>query len=142
MDKFVIQGIPSFDGDYPIELGGWTMRELHIIKRISGVRGGEMSEAFKAGDTDLMLAMAVIAVRRNNRDWEAFEKHAWETDAIAITFVDGDQEEAAGEPVPLTLAPSDATGNSNDSQPRSGTDSPDGGADSPATNPHPIGAPH
>jgi hypothetical protein len=101
MDRFVVTGIPAFNGEYPIDIGSFTMRELQIIKRMSGVRAGELEEAFTAGDTDLLLAIAVIAVRRNGKQWEAFEKLAWESDVAAITFV-GEEEEVAEEADPLT----------------------------------------
>lgn len=138
MDKFVVNDrIPAFAGEYPIELGGWTMRELNIIKRISGYRGGELAEGFAAGDTDLLLAIAVIAVRRNNRDWEVFEKIAWDTDADFLTFENGDEEEAADEPDPLNETAS--SGNGSEPTALSGPRSLDGGDDSPATSPQATG---
>jgi hypothetical protein len=39
-DKFVVTGIPAFNGDYPIDMGTFSMREFNIIKRMSGVRAG------------------------------------------------------------------------------------------------------
>lgn len=140
MDKFIVNDmIPSFAGVYPIELGGWTMRELNIIKRISGYRGGELAEGFAAGDTDLLLAVAVIAVRRNNRDWETFEKIAWDVDADFLTFENGDVKEAADEPDPL----SENGSNGNEPGPTalSGLPSPDDGENSPETNLQATGDP-
>jgi hypothetical protein len=107
MDKFVVEGIAGFDGDYPCDIGSFTMRELQIIKRLAGVRAGELEEAFAAGDSDLILAIAVIAVRRNGKDWEQFEALAWETDIGALTFV-GDEDEAV-DPTTPTLTPSDSS---------------------------------
>lgn len=101
MDKFVVTGIPAFNGDYPVDISSFTMRELQIIKRMSGVRAGELSEAFSAGDTTLILAVAVIAVRRSGKNWEVFEQIAWESDLDCIAFVSED-EEAADKPDPLT----------------------------------------
>lgn len=109
MDKFVVTGIPAFNGDYPVDISSFTMRELQIIKRMSGVRAGELEEAFKAGDTDLLLAIAVIAVRRNGKQWEAFEKLAWESDVASITF---EGEEVAEEADPLTQTLPDEDGKS------------------------------
>jgi hypothetical protein len=110
VDKFVITGVPGFDGEYPVDIGSFTMRELQIIKRMSGVRAGELEEAFGAGDSDLILAVAVIAVRRNGRLWETFEKLAWEADVASITFV-GEDEEVAPAADPLTPpAPSGSSG--------------------------------
>jgi hypothetical protein len=110
VDKFVITGVPGFDGEYPVDIGSFTMRELQIIKRMSGVRAGELEEAFGAGDSDLILAVAVIAVRRNGRLWETFEKLAWEADVASITFV-GEDEEVAPDADPLMPpAPSGSSG--------------------------------
>jgi hypothetical protein len=141
MDKFIVDNIPAFNGEYPIEFGKWTMRELQIIKNISGYRGGELAEGFRSGDTSLLLAVAVIAVRRNGKDWETFERIAWETDADFLTFIDGDKE-AADEPTPLTQTNEpDANAKPLEQTGRSGPRSLDDGDDSPATTPLAIGAP-
>jgi hypothetical protein len=100
MDKFVVTGIPAFNGEYPVDIETFTMRELQIIKRMSGVRAGELSEAFNGGDASVILALAVIAVRRNGKDWEQFERVAWECSFDAFEFVA--DEEVADEPDPLT----------------------------------------
>lgn len=138
MDKFVVTGMPAFDGEYPIDIGSFTMRELQIIKRMSGVRAGELEEAFAAGDTDLILAIAVIAVRRSGRLWESFERLAWESELGAISFVG--EEEVAVDAVPLT--PSKLQGSSENRegpQPPSGPPSPDDGDDHQETNLRAIG---
>lgn len=102
MDKFTVTGVPGFDGDYPIDIGAFTMRELHIIKDVAGVRAGELEEAFSAGDTDVILAVAVIAVRRNGGDFKAFQTVAWESEMGSLTFV-ADEEETADPPIPTPL---------------------------------------
>lgn len=121
MDKIVVDGIPAFNGEYPIDLEAFTMRELQIIKRMSGVRAGELSEAFAAGDSDLILAIAVIAVRRNGRQWEAFEKLAWDVDLAKITFVGDEESEVADEADPLTPTPNVEPVNSDGPPASSGT---------------------
>lgn len=126
MDKFTVAGIPGFDGEYPIDIGAFTMRELQIIKRVSGVRAGELEEAFAAGDSDVILAVAVIAVRRNEKDWQAFEALAWESEIGSLTFESVDEVAAA----PLAPAPS------SESEPQpdgSGNGSSDVGSDLPET---------
>ena len=140
MDKFVVTGVgPAFDGEYPLDIGSFTMREFQIIKRISGVRGGELSEAFNAGDMDLMVALAVIAVRRSGGNHEAFEKVAWESEVGSIDFVV--DEGAADEPDPLTPTlpdePESKPGPPLDSGEHSRTD----GDDSQVTSPQAIGSP-
>lgn len=137
MAKFIVTGMPAFNGEYPIETGSFTMRELQIIKRMSGVRAGELEEAFSAGDSDLILAIAVIAVRRNGKAWEQFEALAWETDLEAITFVADEEDErgTAGDAVPLIPpSPPELSGSSSAPQPLSGDGSGSGGDDRQETN--------
>ena len=62
-----ITDLPPFDGEYPIDLSSFNGRELHEIKKLSGVRGNELGEALLAGDYDLLIAFAVIALERNGR---------------------------------------------------------------------------
>lgn len=139
MDKFVVTNMGSFDGEYPIDIGSFTMRELQIIKRMSGVRAGELEEAFSAGDSDLILAVAAIAVRRNGRQWEAFERVALETEVGSITFV-GEKEPAA-DAVPLTLTkPPESSESSGEKPQPSGATSEGGGDEIPEKNLRAIGS--
>lgn len=124
MSKFVVTGMPAFNGEYPFEIESFTMRELQIIKRISGLRTNELDEAIAAGDNTLMLALAVIAVRRNGREWEAFEKLAWESEVGDISLVVDEDEEVADEAAPLTPAKQpDSADESSEKQQLSGEDS-------------------
>jgi hypothetical protein len=61
--KIIISGIPGADGEYPIE-GMLTNRELHEVKRETGLRAGEVGSATVAGDNDVVMAFAMIALRR------------------------------------------------------------------------------
>lgn len=146
MDKFVVAGIAPFDGEYPIDIGSFTMRELQIIKRMSKVRAGELEEAFAAGDSDLILAIAVIAVRRNGKAWEAFEQLAWESELGAITFEGGEDEDEAGtsgDAVPLIPPrPSDSSGLTAEPPLVSGGPSATVGDDPPEMNLRAIGSQH
>lgn len=65
MDKFVIKGIPPFDGEHPIDLGTLNGHELHRIKIVAGVRANELDEALVAGDYDVFVALAATALERN-----------------------------------------------------------------------------
>lgn len=58
MARMVIGG-----ADYPVP-DEFTYRELGIIKRIAGVRAGELMAALIAGDTDIVVALAIIVMRR------------------------------------------------------------------------------
>lgn len=42
----------------------FTYREMSVIKKLSGIRAGEIAAALEAGDTDLIVAITVIAMRR------------------------------------------------------------------------------
>lgn len=63
----------------------FTNRELHIIKQITGVRGGEIFEALESGDNDMLVAFAHIAVRRNNTARPSLDE-LWDLEAGAIAF--------------------------------------------------------
>lgn len=70
----------------------YTYRELGLIKRLSGVRAGEISEALKAGDAEVVAALAIIAMRRAGED--VAEDDVLDMDVSAITFDDdGDDED-------------------------------------------------
>jgi hypothetical protein len=120
--KFVISGIDGFDGEYPIDIGSFTMRELNIIKRVSGLRAGEIEDALKAGDSDLLVAIATLAVRREGKNWEQFELLAWESDSANFVLVVPEEDDADVPPSVLP-PPLDEPGNSNESQTTSGDDS-------------------
>jgi len=64
MHQVTIQNVPGYDGTYELETSWLTNRELHQIKRISGVRAGELAEAAAAGDNDVVVAFAAIAIKR------------------------------------------------------------------------------
>lgn len=59
---------PAIAGSFPFPpfdtLNG---HELHLIKTMSGVRAGELEEALEAGDFDVILAFAAVALRRAGR---------------------------------------------------------------------------
>lgn len=81
-DRIIIKGIPPYDGEYPITFDVLSMEELHTIKRISGVRAGEIREAIKAGDSDLVVAFAVIAMERAGKTVD--EDVLWKSKGGAI----------------------------------------------------------
>lgn len=51
--------------DMPEEMTG---REFRFIKQETGHLGGEIEDALNQGDTDLMLALIVVAMRRVGED--------------------------------------------------------------------------
>lgn len=88
MDKIVITGIPPYDGEYPFE-ANYTMRELHTIKRLADVRAGELMDALEAGDSDIVVAAAVIALQRAGKTPD--EEAIWDADMGAIQLVAGEE---------------------------------------------------
>ena len=92
-----ISGVhPALDGDYALDGASFTNRELRTIKQMSGVRAGELMGAFKAGDNDLLVAFATIALQRAKKLFD--EEALWEADGGAITFEEHAEEGDAGPP--------------------------------------------
>ena len=80
MLEITLDGIhPGLDGSYHLDLAGenLTAGELHEIKKLTGLRVGEFEEAAEARDTDLVVAFALVALRRAGKKpdpyllWEA-----------------------------------------------------------------------
>lgn len=67
MAKIIITGIPGYNGEYDIDLSYLTNKDLHTVKRIAGVRAGEIQAALDAEDNDLAVAFTVIALERNGK---------------------------------------------------------------------------
>lgn len=102
MATIKVRGVPPFDGDYPFDAASFNGRELHTIKEISGVRGGELGEALKAGDYDLVVAFTVIVLRRAGLT--VHPDQILEADIGAIE-VDLDDEQEAEERPPDSAPP-------------------------------------
>lgn len=104
-DKIVIKGVPPYDGEYPIDFETLTMGELHTIKRVSGVRAGEFNEALAAGDSDLVVAFALVAMERSGKDVD--ERVLWSAEAgsIEVEIADRSEEDDAGPPALAASSP-------------------------------------
>jgi hypothetical protein len=139
-DRIVIEGIPRFSGEYPVDLADrpFTMREFHLIKKISGARAGELMDAMAAGDTDVIVALAVIALIRNQKIGKEqalpVSEALLESDVGSIQYVGDEEEEGEAVPPP---SETDAPASSEPSSPTS-----NGSGDDPsATIPPPTGTP-
>lgn len=96
-DHVHIEGLGAYDGDHPLDVSYFTNRELHLIKELSGVRAGELDEAFKKQDNDLFVALAAIGLQRAGHKVEI--DALWDAQVGVIQLVLGDEEEAdAGPP--------------------------------------------
>jgi hypothetical protein len=123
-------GMPPFDGEYPLpEFDEFDGDQLHLIKSVAGVRLNEFEEAAAAGDWDLVIAFAAIALQlergtspslalprlrklkvgqlsmpRDERDDEREQKRTEEDGPPAQT--------SAPEPTPTALESEESTGTS------------------------------
>lgn len=64
MPNLKIEGVPPYDGEYPLDIDGLTNRELHSIKETCGVRAGEIRDALRAGDVGLFVAVTALILKR------------------------------------------------------------------------------
>lgn len=78
MDKLTIQGVANrFDGDYDCDVRGMLINltspealtgdEACFIQDRSKVRGGELGDAFDAGDVRFLMALAVVVLQRHGK---------------------------------------------------------------------------
>lgn len=135
MLRFKIENLHPYNGEHPLELEqGFTNRELHTIKEVAGVRANEVEEAFNAGDNDILVALAVIALRRAGLPIHM--DTIWDAPAGAIKVL-ADTEDDAGPP---DLTPPADSGSGNEKQTSSGNGS-SKPSDPPVTLPSPTGTP-
>jgi hypothetical protein len=134
VDKIKIEGIPPYDGEYEFDVSYFTNREFHVIKRMASVRGAELLEALNAGDTDLFVALAAIALKRAGKI--VHEDALWDAPPSAITFVDGDDEVPPAEAQKTSPNDVSSSGQTESSGPPSNDD-----LAPPANDPNPTGPP-
>lgn len=85
------------NGEYDCDIAGMidissdealTVREAHLVKTLSGARGGEIVEAFLAGDMAVRMALAVVILQRAGKRidpevmWDA--KSGWATWTLGV----------------------------------------------------------
>lgn len=98
-------GNPVLDGDYPLDTSFFTNRELHTIKDIAGVRAGELEDALRAGDNDVVVAIALIALRRAGKQVPA--DVLWDLPAgrLVLDLRDDDEQRAEDDALPPVSGP-------------------------------------
>lgn len=142
MASIKLTNVPPFDGEYPLDLTKFNGDELHLIKQISGVRGGEIREALTAGDYDLVISFAVIALMRAGRTVDAKQIRAADVGCIDVNLDDKESEQRP--PASPSSSGSenalDGNGAQNDSTPTSGGPSSSDG-DQPPSRPLLTGLP-
>lgn len=140
MDRIKLDGIPPYDGEYDLDASYFTNRELHTIKTLSGIRAGELEEAFAASDSDLIVALCVIALQRAGIT--PIVDRIWDAPAGSMTLIgddsEADEDPTAGTPVEPPSAPgSSGAASTISTEPPASDPSPTGppstdiGADSP-----------
>lgn len=95
MDKLVIEGsryAGEYDcGDITDFVGSLNMGELHLIKKLTGLRAGELGEAFDAGDSDLSVAIAAVTIERTGK--RVAPDEIWKITKITVVFDDEEESE-------------------------------------------------
>jgi len=155
-DKLIVTGLgKQFDGEYEFNLAEMlvmgtantmTNGELHTIKRIAGVRAGEIEDALGAGDNDVLLALGVIVLARNGRRLP--EHLMWDAPAgsgIVIVPDEGldDEDAAEGDVSPPEVSPTanEPTEASETLETSGGSSSNPSSASLPPSDPSPTGDP-
>jgi hypothetical protein len=139
-----IKDVPPFDGTYPFEDGrDFTNHELHVIKKVAGVRLGELDEARRALDTDLMICLAAIAVERAGKVDKASIYDLLELfmDAPTSALVWKLEEDEPAVPLPAPASEPESSGDDGASSPSSSGSSPSPTEPSPASFPLATGDP-
>ena len=90
MAKIVIRDIPGLNGEYDLDLGRFRNDELRLIKKEAGVRAGEIEEAMRALDNDLVISFALIALKRAGKDVPP--SALWEADVGSVSMDFSDEE--------------------------------------------------
>lgn len=147
-DKLTIKGIGRVDGDYDFDIVKlvsspgdpeyMTYREWHRVKLLTAIRAGEMIEAFRVGDLDAQLAVAVIVLARHGKDVD--EDLLWDAPGTAgITFTLAERAEESEPEDPKGGEPHE--NEPSVSPQRNGGESSSSTSVSPATVPSPTGSP-
>lgn len=141
MAKLIISEISGINGEYDADVSYFTNRELHEIKKSTGLRAGEFGEAFDEGDNDILVAFAVVMLKRAGV--QGAETAIWDAKSGNISFDFTEDEAAAEAALPLDRPQSSESptaeetsadsNNSGDSSPTS--------SDPPESDPNPTGEP-
>lgn len=62
--KIIVEESPLYSGEFPFDPYAMTMRERHRVKEICGMSGMQVMEGLLVEDTDLMVALAAVAIER------------------------------------------------------------------------------
>lgn len=99
-----IEGVPPYDGDYSFDESRLTNRDIHTIKVVTNVSPLDYDTAAAGGDTDFVVAFAIIALRRSGRFPKIDEDALWDAELGRITILD-EEEAEAGPPLTAPETP-------------------------------------
>ena len=85
MNRLIIGGKSDAAGEYELP-DNFSFREMHVIKRITQLRAGEIYPAMAAGDTDVVAAFAIVAVTRA-KPWVDAEKLVLDSEIDEVSIV-------------------------------------------------------
>jgi len=102
MPKIVINDIPDLAGEYDLDLN-FTHRDFRTIKQVAGVRANEVMDAIEAGDLDVVVALAEIALQKAGKPHSV--EQLWDATAGSLVLDFGDLEEAEDGPPPSADEP-------------------------------------
>jgi hypothetical protein len=136
MAKLTVTDSGFLDGEYEADLSYFTNRELHTIKKATGLRAGEFSEALEALDNDMIVAIGAVVLGRAGHA-DAIEV-LWDLAAGKIVLDLGDEE-----PVGDALPPGNGLETEPGPEDRSDPSGPgsNGTSDPPVSDLSPIGQP-
>ncbi len=101
MPKIVIKDVPGLDGEYELDLA-FTHRDFRTIKQLTGVRANEVMDALEAGDLDIIVAIAEIALQRAGKQHSV--EQLWDAQAGSLVL-DVEDMEAEASPPPSADVP-------------------------------------
>ena len=121
-----IEGLhPKYDGDHEVDLTHLKTGEIKEIKRLSGLRPLEYGDAFALGDTDWVVGLASVALRKDGIP--VVDDVLWNAEVGQIKLVMPDDEDdvdppTARQPEPQLPEP-DESGSSSGSGSSASSDS-------------------
>jgi len=90
MPKIIIDiGVAGLDGEYEFATT-FTHRDFRTIKKLTDLRANEVMDSLNAGDMDLIVALAEIALQRHGVEHNV--EDLWDAEAGTITMQLSDDE--------------------------------------------------
>ena len=100
MTAVVISDCAPWDGRYEFDDFSFTNRELYEIRKLSGIRAGELIEALEANDTSAYVGVAMVVLARHGKHLEPDD--LWNSKVGSIVIDLGvEKDDAVDPPTPL-----------------------------------------